>query len=77
MVTVIGLLLWLYLLRNVPARIAASVQYVQPVFGIAAASVLFGDKLGAQFGAGVVLILRGLALAVANRRTPPETPPLD
>jgi drug/metabolite transporter (DMT)-like permease len=29
MVTVLGLLLWLYLLRNVPARIAASVQYLQ------------------------------------------------
>lgn len=77
MVTVAGLLLWLYLLRNVPARIAASVQYIQPVFGIAAASMLFGDKLGALFGAGVVLILGGLALAVANRRMPEEAPPLD
>jgi drug/metabolite transporter (DMT)-like permease len=77
MVTVVGLLLWLYLLRNVPARIAASVQYIQPVFGIAAASVLFGDKLSILFAAGVVLILGGLALAVANRRMPEEAPPLD
>lgn len=46
MVTVAGLLLWLYLLRTVAARVAASVQYLQPVFGIAAASVLFGDRLG-------------------------------
>src|SRR5262245_20544628 len=34
-VTVADLFLWLNILRNVPARIAASVQYLQPVFGIA------------------------------------------
>lgn len=72
MVTVAGLLLWLYLLRTVPARVAASVQYLQPVFGIAAASALFGDRLGLMFAAGVVLILGGLVLAVANRRPSPE-----
>lgn len=72
MVTVAGLLLWLHLLRTVPARVAASVQYLQPVFGIAAASVLFGDRLGPMFAAGVVLILGGLALAVANERPAPE-----
>lgn len=72
MVTVAGLLLWLYILRAVPARVAASVQYLQPVFGIAAASFLFGDRLGLTFVAGVVLILAGLALAVSNRRPVPE-----
>lgn len=72
MVSVAGLLLWLHLLRAVPARVAASVQYLQPVFGIAAASVLFGDRLGLMFAAGVVLILGGLALAVANKRPAPE-----
>jgi drug/metabolite transporter (DMT)-like permease len=72
LVTVAGLLLWLYLLRTVPARVAASVQYLQPVFGIAAAAFLFGDPLGLLFGAGVVLILGGLALAVANKRPAPE-----
>ena len=72
MVTVAGLLLWLYLLRAVPARIAASVQYLQPVFGIGAASVLFGDHLGMMFVAGVVLILGGLVLAATNKRPAPE-----
>jgi len=72
MVTVAGLLLWLYLLRTVPARVAASVQYLQPVFGIAAASAIFGDQLGPIFAAGVILILGGLALAVANKRPTPE-----
>ncbi len=68
MVTGVGILLWLYLLRTVPARIAASVQYMQPVFGIAASAALFGDTLGALFMAGVVLIFFGLALAVAGPR---------
>jgi drug/metabolite transporter (DMT)-like permease len=72
MVSVAGLLLWLHLLRAVPARVAASVQYLQPVVGIAAASALFGDRLGVLFAAGVVLILGGLALAVASKRPAPE-----
>lgn len=72
MVTVAGLLLWLYILRAVPARIAASVQYLQPVFGITAASLMFGDRLGGLFIAGVIVILVGLALAVSNKRPVPE-----
>ncbi|CUX64567.1 Transporter protein [Agrobacterium sp. NCPPB 925] len=71
MVTVAGLLVWLYILRAVPARVAASVQYLQPVFGIAAASFMFGDKLGLLFAAGVGVILIGLALAVSSKRPTP------
>jgi O-acetylserine/cysteine efflux transporter len=66
-VTVAGLFLWLNLLRIVPARIAASVQFLQPVFGVAAASVMFGDRLGSAFVAGVVLVLAGLALTMTSR----------
>ncbi len=72
LVTVAGLLLWLYILRAVPARVAASVQYLQPVFGITAASFMFGDQLGSLFIAGVVVILIGLALAVSNKKAVPE-----
>lgn len=72
MVTVAGLLLWLYILRVVPARVAASVQYLQPVFGITTAAFMFGDQLGPLFVAGVVVILLGLALAVSNRRAIPK-----
>ena len=67
-VTVAGILLWLYLLRVLPARVAASVQYLQPVIGIAASALLFGDVLGLPFFAGSLLILSGLGLAVAERR---------
>jgi drug/metabolite transporter (DMT)-like permease len=68
-VTVAGLFLWLHLLGTVPARVAASVQYLQPVVGIAAAAVMFGDELGILFAVGVILILSGLVLAAAPRRT--------
>jgi drug/metabolite transporter (DMT)-like permease len=74
-VSVAGLFLWLHLLRTVPAPVAASVQYLQPVFGISVASVMFGDTLGLRFAAGVVLILCGLGLAVAGRRKPEEAVP--
>lgn len=68
MVTVAGLFLWLFLLRTLPARIAASVQYIQPVIGIGASALIFGDRLGGMFAAGVALILGGLALAAAGSR---------
>jgi drug/metabolite transporter (DMT)-like permease len=66
-VTVAGLFLWLHLLRIVPARTAASVQYLQPVVGIAASSAMFGDQLGFLFVAGVMLVLIGLALTMASQ----------
>jgi len=66
-VTVAGLLMWLALLRVVPARVAASVQYLQPIFGIAAASVLLGDRLGLAFALGSLLVLVGLAITMSPR----------
>lgn len=63
-VTVAGLFLWLRVLREVPAPVAASVQYLQPAFGIAASAVMFGDRIGIQFMTGVALILAGVALAM-------------
>lgn len=68
-VTAAGLFLWVHLLRIAPARTAASVQYFQPVVGIAASSLMFGDKLGTLFIAGVGLVLAGLALSMTSRRT--------
>jgi drug/metabolite transporter (DMT)-like permease len=68
MVTVAGLFLWLHLLRTVPARIAASIQYLQPIVGVAAAAVMFGDALGPLFLIGVALVLIGLTLTVATGR---------
>jgi drug/metabolite transporter (DMT)-like permease len=66
-VTVGGLFMWLGLLRVVPARVAASVQYLQPIFGIAAASALLGDHLGLAFALGSLLVLVGLAITMSPR----------
>jgi O-acetylserine/cysteine efflux transporter len=74
-VSVAGLFLWLRLLRTVPAPAAASVQYLQPVVGITAASVMFGDKLGVAFDIGVVLIIGGLAQTVTTHRQSEEGVP--
>jgi drug/metabolite transporter (DMT)-like permease len=57
----------LNLLRTVPARIAAGVQYLQPVVGVAASSAMFGDRLGVSFAPGVLLVLGGLALSMTTR----------
>lgn len=67
-VTAVGLFLWLKLLRTVPARIAASVQFLQPIIGVGAASVMLGDVLGAMFIVGVLFVLAGLALTIASPR---------
>ncbi|HXG29079.1 MAG TPA: EamA family transporter [Nevskiales bacterium] len=66
-VTVAGLFLWIGLLRVVPARVAASVQYLQPIFGIAAASMLLGDHLGVAFVLGALLVLGGLMITMSPR----------
>ncbi|WP_320410169.1 DMT family transporter [Mesorhizobium sp. Root157] len=68
LVSAVGLFLWLWLLRTVPARIAASVQFLQPVFGIAASAVMFGDRMGPLFIVGVLLVLIGVGLSIITRR---------
>lgn len=70
MVTVLGLFLWLHLLRVLPARVAASVQYLQPIIGVGAAALMFGDDLGPMFVAGVACVLVGLVLTVTNAKKP-------
>ncbi|MBX8811961.1 EamA family transporter [Pseudochrobactrum algeriensis] len=67
-VSVAGLFLWIGILKNVPAPVAASIQYLQPVFGIIASAILFGDNIGLQFLLGVSLILAGLALTMRNKK---------
>ena len=68
LVSAVGLFLWLWLPRTVPARVAASVQFLQPVFGIGASAAMFGDPMGPLFLAGVALVLMGVGLSMINRR---------
>ena len=68
LVTVAGLLMWVRILRTVPAPTAAAVQYLQPVFGVAASAWMFGDQLDMSFAMGAALVIAGLALAVPSSR---------
>jgi O-acetylserine/cysteine efflux transporter len=61
--TVAGMWLWLTGMRRLPARIAASTQYLQPLVGVAASAAVFGDRIGLVFGLGTALVLGGIALA--------------
>ena len=62
LVSAAGLWLWLHLLRVLPARIAAGAQYLQPLVGVGASALLFGDVLGAPFAIGTALVLGGVVL---------------
>jgi drug/metabolite transporter (DMT)-like permease len=62
LVSAAGLWLWLWLLRVMPARIAAGAQYFQPLVGVVASALLFGDVLGLSFAIGTALVLGGVVL---------------
>lgn len=62
LVSAAGLWIWLYLLRVLPARIAAGAQYFQPLVGVAASALLFGDVLGVAFAVGTALVLGGVIM---------------
>ncbi len=66
LVTVVGLLIWFSALTQLPASVAAILQYLQPVVGVAASAALFGDPLGGWFGMGAGLVLLGIALGTTG-----------
>ncbi len=72
LVTVAGTWVWLRALDRMPARIAASLQYLQPLVGVAASAALFGDPIGLWFAVGTAIVLAGIALGTlpAPARSP-------
>lgn len=69
LVTVAGLWIWLSALRDLPARVAAALQYLQPLVGVAASAALFEERLGLWFGLGTGIVLLGIALSTVPPRT--------
>jgi len=67
LVTVVGLLIWFSALTQLPASVAAVLQYLQPLVGVAASWALFGDPIGARFLVGAGLVLLGIALGTTGR----------
>jgi O-acetylserine/cysteine efflux transporter len=75
LVTVLGVWLWMRALERLPARIAAALQYLQPIVGVAASAALFGDRLDFWFAAGTALVFAGIALStLPGRRSAPAEP---
>lgn len=68
LVTVMGVWVWLRALERLPARVAAALQYLQPLVGVAASAALFGDRLGIWFGTGTVLVFIGIGLSTTPTR---------
>jgi O-acetylserine/cysteine efflux transporter len=68
LVTVVGLWVWLQALERLPARVAASLQYLQPIVGVAASAAMFGDRLDVWFGVGTAFVFTGIALSAAPAR---------
>lgn len=64
-----GLFLWIWLVQHVPARTAASVQFMQPIVGIAASAAMFGDPVSGMFAEGALLVVGGIGFSVLADRT--------
>lgn len=65
-------LLWLYILQRLPATISSLSSLVVPIVGVLAAWLQLGERPSAAEGAGMALILAGLALlALPQRGTQP------
>ncbi len=68
LVTITGSWIWFKALARVPARIAGSLQYLQPLVGVGLSAILFGDRIGPWFVAGAVLVFAGIALSSTPAR---------
>ncbi|HYM68022.1 MAG TPA: DMT family transporter [bacterium] len=73
LVTVFGLWVWFGALHRLPARVAAALQYLQPLVGVAASAALFGDRLSVWFWTGTGLVLVGIAGSTAGAMADPVT----
>lgn len=68
LVTVAGVWIWLRALKRVPARMAAALQYLQPLVGVAGSAALFGDRLNLWFWIGTGFVFIGVVLSTVPPR---------
>lgn len=64
----IATLLWLYILQRLPATISGFNALAVPIVGVIAAWAQLGERPSMAEGAGMVLILGGLALLTGTQR---------
>jgi drug/metabolite transporter (DMT)-like permease len=63
--SIVGLLLWLYILNSLPAGTAGINTLAIPVVGVVSAWLQLGERPGALEAAGMALIVAGLAVLTA------------
>jgi drug/metabolite transporter (DMT)-like permease len=61
-------LLWLYILQRLPATISGLNALAVPIVGVVAAWIQLGERPSPAEGAGMLLILGGLALLTSTQR---------
>jgi drug/metabolite transporter (DMT)-like permease len=64
----VATLLWLYILQRLPATISGLNALAVPIVGVVAAWLQLGERPTAAEGAGMALILGGLALLTSTQR---------
>jgi drug/metabolite transporter (DMT)-like permease len=64
----VATLLWLYILQRLPATISGLNALTVPIVGVIAAWIQLGERPSAAEGAGMLLILAGLALLTSTQR---------
>ncbi|KIC36049.1 DMT family transporter [Leisingera sp. ANG-M7] len=68
--------IWVLLLNRIGAVRAATFHFLNPVFGVAVASVLLGEKLGPLDVLGVAIVTGGiLAVQLSRQPAQPQTGP--
>jgi drug/metabolite transporter (DMT)-like permease len=83
--TALGFLLWIEVLRFLPAGTASLNMFAIPVIALLASMAIFGERLGSAEWAGIACIGVGLVIVTARawraardgERAPPEPTPLE
>ena len=65
--TMVGFGLWSYLLSRHPAAQVAPFSLLVPVFGMAAAALIYHEPLSGMAAVGVLVVMAGLAITVLRR----------
>lgn len=64
--------IWVLLLNRIGAIRAATFHFLNPVFGVAVASVILGEKLGLLDMIGVAVVTLGILAVQLSRQTAPK-----
>jgi drug/metabolite transporter (DMT)-like permease len=76
--TVVAWVLWVYVLKRVPASTASAYIFTVPLFGMIMSWLLLGEEITLQFAAGCVLVSVGIIIVNRGTALPrPVSPPLE